>query len=228
MTMHPLLLAIRDNPSAYLPELSLSALQSFRNGYLRQAAMEGRYLDLGFDGRQFHRWVCARFEQKSAHAIAATTLVSSFSFSEVSAFKEYFDLLNEFLQTGACERAQQNFQIEKMPLFQTLRDIRQKPALYIGHQTFLGCCSYLMGLERCCLDLELPISEDRAFFGEFQKWVESEKSRSAQIRPWFKVIQFWSGGIDWGRGEKSGAFWLFFYWLDQFAEMSSKEGLFQI
>ncbi len=225
--MHPLLLAIRENPSAYLPELSLGAFESFRNGYLHQAAMEGRYIDLGFDPREFHRWVCARFEQKFAQPIAATTLVSSFCFSEVSAFMEYFNLLDEFLQTGAREPAQQNFQTEKVSLFQTLRLLRQKPGLYIGHRTFLGCCSYLMGLERCCQDLGLPLDEDRAFFGEFQKWVESEKSSSAKMRPWSRVIWFWSGGIDSG-GEKSGAFSLFFDWLDQFAEISGKEGLFQI
>ena len=85
-----------------------------------------------------------------------------------------------------------------------------------------------MGHERCYQDLGLPIDEDRAFFGDFQKWVESEKSRSAQTRPWFKVIQFWSGGVDWGTSEKSGAFSLFFHWLDQFAEIKGKEGLFRV
>jgi hypothetical protein len=225
--MHPLLHAIRESPSTYLPEHSLVALRAFLNGYLYRSAMEERCIDLGYDVREFHRWVCARFDQKSAGAIAETTLVSSFCFSEESAFREYFNLLDEFLQTGARESARKNFQVEKMTLFQTLRDIREKPALYIGHGTFLGFCSFLMGQERCCQDLRLPVDEDRTFFGEFGKWVESEKSQTTQGRPWFKVIQFWSGGIDLGTG-KSGAFWLFFHWLDQFAKISGKEGLFQV
>jgi hypothetical protein len=189
--------------------------------------MEGRNVDLGYDGREFHRWICARFQQNSADAIAETTIVASFYFSEASSFNEYFNLLEEFLQSGPCEVTQGKFQMEKLTLFQTLRDIREKPALYVGHGTFLCCCSYLMGQERCCQDLGLPIDEDRAFFVEFQKWVESEKSRSAHPRRWFKVIQFWSGGIEWGSG-KSGAFNLFFAWLDQFSEVSGKAGLFSI
>lgn len=228
MTMHPLLLAIRNSPSAYLPEPSLLAFRSFRNGYLHQSAMEGGAVDLGYDGREFHRWICTRFQQDYAAAIAETTIVASFYFSEESAFKEYFNLLEEFLQTGACEGIQSKFQIEKRTLLETLKDIREKPALYVGHGTFLGCCSYLMGLERYCQDSGLPVGEDRAFFREFQRWVESEKSRSTHPRPWFKVIQFWSGGIDWGSGPKSGAFSLFYAWLDQFSEISGKAGLFSI
>ena len=74
MTMHPLFLAIRDSPSTYLPEPSLVAFRSFLGGYLERSAMEGSHLDLGYDRHEFHRWVCERFEQKYARAIAETTL----------------------------------------------------------------------------------------------------------------------------------------------------------
>jgi hypothetical protein len=82
-----------------------------------------------------------------------------------------------------------------------------------------------MGDERSCQDLGLPIDEGRDLVREFQTWVESEKNSSRHGRPWFKIIQFWSGGFDCG-AEKFGGFSLFYKWLDQFSEHIGRAGLF--
>jgi len=223
--MHPLLLAIRDAPLTYLPEPSLESFRHFRLGYLLRAGMEGQPLNLGFDGHKFHHWLRAHFQLKGGRAIADTTIVASFSSSEDGAFKEYFNLLEEFLETGGEEKTYPPRPTEKLTFVETVRRMRKQPALYIGWVTFLGCSSFLMGDERCSQDLDLPFDEGRKIFRDFQKWVESEQNDSSQHRPWFKVIQFWSGGCDSG-SERLGAFSLFYTWLDQFCRTIGKDGLF--
>lgn len=223
--MHPLLLAIRENPSDYLPEPSLNAFRHFLVGYTFRSGVEDRPLNLGFDGHEFQRWLLAHFQMPSGRAIADTTIVNSFFFSEQAAFKEYFALLDEFLRSSSQAISPPTPQIEKMSFLETLRKIRKQPALYLGHATFLGCCSYLMGDEHAWLDIGLSLDEERSVFRGFKEWIESEKNRSSCRRSWFKVIQFWSGGIDCG-GDYSGGFYLFYKWLDEFSQVIGRDGLF--
>jgi hypothetical protein len=62
-------------------------------------------------------------------------------------------------------------------------------------------------------------------FRNFQQWVEQEENKAEQRRPWFKVIEFWGGGIDCGYSTR-GAWSLFWKWLDQYAQRIGKERLF--
>jgi hypothetical protein len=72
-TMHPLLTAIRDTPHLFLPEPSLRSYMRFQEGYSHRFAMEGRRVMWPYDFRQFHKWLCDRFQLKYAEAIAGTT-----------------------------------------------------------------------------------------------------------------------------------------------------------
>jgi hypothetical protein len=224
-TMHPLLRAIRDTPLDFLPEPSLKAFMHFRGGYFHRLKMEGQNVNWQYDRRDFHKWLCGRFQLQFAEPVADTALVASFSSSEEDAFRKYFALLEEYLGSEESVEQSSSIGLEKMNFARTLKAIRQRPGLYIGYPTFLGCCSYLRGDEQAHQDLELTSDEGQEIFRNFQEWVEQEKNQAGQKRPWFKIIEFWSGGIDCGH-TASGAWSLFWKWLDQYTKLVGKEQLF--
>jgi len=88
----------------------------------------------------------------------------------------------------------------------------------------MGACSFLMGEGKAHQDLGLPTDEGRQLFDSFERWVEENKNL-AQSRPWFKIVWFWSGGLDRG-GVENGAFRLFCKWLDEYAAQVGRPGLF--
>jgi hypothetical protein len=162
---------------------------------------------------------------KHAEAIAGTAIVSSFSTSAQEAFHKYFALLEEYQGSADCAEQVSSSSLEKLSFSQTLKAVRQHPAMYLGYPTFLGCCSYLMGDERAYADLKLPEDEDREIFRSFQTWVEIEKNGSGLSRSWHKIIEFRSGGIDCGH-TASGAWSHFWRWLDQYTQQIGKGGVF--
>jgi hypothetical protein len=183
--------------------------------------MEGKPHDWQFDRKEFWEWLASRFQLRGADSIGDTTIVSSFSASDVDASYSYFALLDEFLRLVPPRSQPDNLASKRMNFVETLRTIRERPAMYLGGPTFFGCCSYLMGDELAYRELQLPLDESRVVFDGFKQWVETEKNR-ALPRPWFKVISFRSMG-DCGH-TKSGAFSLFYEWLDQYAsEMGEPE-----
>jgi len=134
--------------------------------------------------------------------------------------------LEEFLTLGHAGKGySESSTPERKTFLEIVKAIREGPGMYLGHATFLGCCSYLAGDERASRDLELPSDEGRAVYRDFQLWVERQKN-SGLPRPWFKGIEFWSGGIDCGH-TSNGAFAVFFKWLDQYAEQIGRPGLFR-
>jgi hypothetical protein len=52
-----LLTAIRRDPLAYLPEVSLSAFHHFLTGYVLRCAMEGKPHNWQYNGRNFWEWL---------------------------------------------------------------------------------------------------------------------------------------------------------------------------
>jgi hypothetical protein len=218
--------SIRENPLSYLPEVSLKAFGHFRNGYISGCAMEGKQCSLEFDARKYWEWLNERFQLSGAGAIGDISIVSSFSANDTEAFHKYFSLLDEFLHLEhAGDLNNRHLKIEKRNFVETIKAIRERPAMYLGSSTFLGLCSYLMGDEHAHRDLKLPVDDGRIVFDGFKQWVETEKNR-ALPRPWFRVISFRSMG-DCGHTQ-SGAFSIFYKWLDQYASKTGKPKLFHV
>ena len=187
--------------------------------------MEGQPHDWGYDRRQFQEWLCRRFQIEGAAALGDTSIVSSFWLDQTTAFQNYFAFLEDFLALENVCRQTLDTREQKKGFIDLVKAIRKQPAMYLGHATFQGCCSFLMGDERAYRDLNLPREDDRQLFHDFTQWIEATKNRASIWRPWFKVIEFWSGGIDCGH-TRHGAFMLFFKWLDEYAGLIGKEGLF--
>jgi hypothetical protein len=193
----------------------------FRGGYQSRTLMEVGDFDWGFDRWDFHRWLSDRFQVHGASPIADTSIVSSFFVSEERAFFEYFDLLDEFLLSRDASPAQvSSSSYPSISFAELVREIRRRPAMYIGCPTFLGCCASLMGDTRAYSDLGLHPDRGRELFQEFQEWVELTKNRSAQFRHWYKIVEFWSIG-------DHAAYRLFWDWLDQFAAQVGSPDIFK-
>jgi hypothetical protein len=219
--MTGLLKMVRQEPLSFLPRISLDLWMQFRSGYQNRIRMEGGHVDWGFDRLDFHRWLTVRFEVQDAQAIADTSIVSSFFISEERAFNEYFDLLDEYLASGPKIPAQESsFPYPSQPFAELVREIRRRPAMYIGCPTFLGCSASLMGDAHAFSDLGLHPDRERKLFQEFQEWVELTKNRSGQFRHWFKIVEFWSVG-------DHSAYRLFWHWLDQFASQKGSPDIFK-
>lgn len=223
--MDPLLIEIRRDPLAYLPEVSLSAFGHFRSGYGFRCAVEGAPHDWQFDGRAFWEWLAAKYQLKGADALNDISIVSSFSENDAQALEKYFELLEEFSHEHPTNVPRLKAKPEHLDFTELLKAIRRRPPLYLGHASFRALRAYLMGDSRACRDLQLPDDDGRKLFREFTTWVEVEKNRGLR-RPWYKVIEFWSGGVDCGHNPKSGAFTLFFHWLDQYAEKVGRPAFF--
>jgi hypothetical protein len=144
----------------------------------------------------------------------------------VDAFYKYFSLLDEFLPMGRTHGHPESPATKRKSFAEIVKAIRERPGMYLGSPTFFGCHSYLSGDERAYLDLQLPVDETRAVFYGFKRWVETEKNR-ALPRPWFKVITFWSMGLDCGHA-RSGAFSRFYDWLDEYTERVGQRELFRV
>jgi hypothetical protein len=212
------------DPYVYLPEKTLSMLWYFRKGYDLRRAMEAKSYSWsdGEDGA-FAQWIRKRFTVH-ARALSHFAVVSSFSLNEVDAFCKYFDLLDEFCAESNPPSPVSERNLNNLSFLDLLRDVRAQPINYLGNSTFLGCCSFLMGEARAQKDLGLPETEERRLFESFKLWVEENKNQ-AQPRPWFKIVSFWSGGVDCGH-TPNGAFLLFWKWLDEYASKIGQPGLF--
>jgi hypothetical protein len=108
-----------------------------------------------------------------------------------------------------------------------LKKIRERPPLYLGTTSFRSCQLFLMGEERAYSDLALPQGDDRRIFSEFKNWVEKHKNEAGCLRPWHVIVSYYGVGCDCGHTE-TGAFTLFYRWLDEFAATRSQSGLFQV
>jgi len=188
--------------------------------------MEMRPHDWRFDRRAFTGWLARRFEVHQAKALNDVDIVCSFTSNEVDAFYRYFDLLEEFLKLKDIDNHSIVPKLESKTLAQIVKEIRERPAIYLGAAAFRPCYSYLIGDESACKDLQLPINEDRVIFENFKVWVETKKNQ-AQPRPWYKIISFWSGGLDCGH-TSNGAFTIFYKWLDEYASEIGQPRLFSI
>jgi hypothetical protein len=228
--MNSLLKLIKDSPLSYLPRESLRSLAHFREGYRSRCNMEGAPYEWQYDHWEFRAWLCRHFQMSSEASIHDIGIIELFSTSEADAFHRHFALLAEFLSTadGAKEEGAMSLvdsKIERRDFAEMAKAIRHCPAMYLGSASFLGFSSYLMGDERAQLDLGFAVDEGRAIFRDFQKWVEIEQNNFKLHRPWFKIIEFWSAGSDCGH-TSSGAYTLFFKWLDRYTEQIGKPGLF--
>jgi len=219
--MTDLLNLVRQEPLAFLPRISLAAWMQFRGGYQRRMQMELGHFDWGFDRSDFERWLSTKFGVEYPSPIADTSIVSSFFASEEHAFHEYFDLLDEYLSTGDASPAQLRPSSYPSQTFaEFLREIRRRPGMYIGCETFQGCCASLMGDARAYSDLRLQPDRERKLFQEFQEWVERVKNRSSRFRHWHKIVEFWSMG-------DNAAYRLFWDWLDEFAGQVGSPDIFK-
>jgi hypothetical protein len=217
MPMDKLFEQIKAAPLSYLPERSLSAFHWFLSGYTSRIAMEtAESQDFRFPIREFEEWLCARFGMPRG-ALGAFQIVLSYSFSEEEALQTFFSLFEEFEKSAsAVERSHKSVQLPKYDLVPLLREIRKQPALYIGHACFSGISGYLAGHLQAGKDLGLPMTSDEELFSRFKQWVETTKNRAKAHRHWYKIISFYSGDCDCGH-VPSGAFSIFYRWLDEFA-----------
>jgi hypothetical protein len=217
--------AIRDDPYTYMPEKSLSVFWYFRKGYDTRRAMEGRpygWQD-GPDGA-FAQWIRQRFGVR-AKALSHLAVISSFCLTEADAFSKYFELLEEYCAVNPAAPPISGPRMDNKSFLDIIRGIRGYPVHFIGTSSFMGSCSFLMGESRAHHDLNLPMDENRHLFESFKRWVEENKNL-AQPRPWFKIVCFWSGGVDCGH-IRTGAFALFSKWLDEYAAQVGRPGLFE-
>jgi YD repeat-containing protein len=134
--------------------------------------MEGRHQDWGFDRREFQEWLCSRFHLDGAAAVGDTGIVSSYSRDDEDAFYNYFAFLDEFRSSTHSQKRFTPWEAQHKDFIGVIKAIRERPAMYLGHATFRGCYSYLMGDERAQKDLSLPEDEGRSLFRNFQKWVQ--------------------------------------------------------
>lgn len=163
---------------------------------------------------------------QGADALNDVSTVSSFAANDVDAFYAYFVLLDEFLRLTPARKQTTSGALETRSFADIMRALRERPALYIGGPSFRACYSYLMGDERAHRDLQLTSDDGRRVFEDFKSWVEKEKNR-ALPRPWFKVISFWSMGVDCGHTE-GGAFSVLFKWLAEYTTKIGRPELFRV
>lgn len=224
--MNALLARIRQNPDVYLPEVSVQAFKHFKNGDGIRSAMEGQPYDWEFDQREFWSWLEVRFHSQDAAALNDAVIISSFARNDADAFREYFALLEEFLEQRSSYECRADGAIDRKDFVGLIKAIRERPALHLGSITFRGLCAYPAGDECAYRDLNCSEDSGRVLFEEFKLWIEKEKNK-ALPRKWFKVVRFWSGDVDYGT-RTSGAFTLFFHWLDEFAAKVGEPKLFQV
>jgi hypothetical protein len=220
--------AIREEPLKYLPEVSLMALWMFRQGYVFRYYMEGHSLEDDVDDQAFDSWIRARFGVSRAF-FNNISIVRSFAANDAEAFHDYFALRDEFLRTANTHEkpAKKPPTVERMNQIDLLKKIRERPALYLGTASFRSCSWFLMGEERAYSDLGLPVGEDRKIFSEFKEWVEQIKNNAGRPRPWHVIVSYYGTGCDCGN-TVTGAFTLFYRWLDKFAATRGQPSLFKV
>jgi len=222
--------AIRQTPLNYLPEVSLTALELFESGYRHRCRQQGHSVedDLGGNWRQFDAWIRERFGVGPSH-FHVISIVRSFSANDYEAFHNYFSLRDEFLKLYPAQSEAPNpaLSVKCSNLIELLQSIRERPAMYVGIISFRRCCLYLMGDERAYKDLGLTLGEDRHIFSDFKLWVQEKKNKAYLPRPWYAIISYYGTGGDCGH-TNTGAFALFYDWLDEFASEIGKPELFQV
>ncbi|HEY3767075.1 MAG TPA: hypothetical protein VGN44_00235 [Candidatus Angelobacter sp.] len=220
--------AIRKDPLNYLPEVSLTALDFFYQGYSFRYYTEGHSLEDNFDHQEFDSWIRARFGVSRSY-FDIFSIIGSFAANDTEAFHDYFTLRDEFLQTANISERGEMLQWHAEPtnLIDLLKKIRERPALYVGTVSFRKCYLFLTGENRAYSDLGLPIGDDRKIFAEFKDWVEQQKNKASRPRPWHVMVSYYGTGCDCGNIE-SGAFTLFYRWLDEFATIHGQTNLLQV
>ena len=220
--------AIREEPLKYLPEVSLMALWMFHQGYAFRYYMEGHSLEDDIDHQEFDSWIRARFGVGRSY-FNIIAVVRSFAASDAEAFHDYFALRDEFLETtDAHEKpAKKTLAEERVNQVDLLKKIRERPPLYLGTTSFRNCYFFLMGEERAYADLGLPFGDDRKIFSEFKNWVETHKNKAGRQRPWYVIVSYYGTGCDCGN-TVTGAFTLFYRWLDEFATAYGQPNLFRV
>lgn len=201
-------------------------LMYFRRGYDLRRDVEGQPYDWS-DDRQgnFAAWIRQRFKARG-RALNHLQVISSFAPSEADAFHTYFQLLEDYHQVNQMEvNSRAPLERRHLSFLEIVRGLRQHEYRYVRHPTLRGCCAFLMGEDHAYQDLRLPNDENRASFKHFQRWVEEHKNR-ALPRSWFKVIYFWSGGVDCCH-TADGAISLLWKWLDEYTQEIGRPGLFQ-
>jgi hypothetical protein len=94
--VNELLVAIRESPLSYLPEVSLSQLFLFRRAYAERRKMHGRPYQWGVKGNRFGPWVRNKFQILPSAIELSEPVILSFSNDERDAFYKFFELLDEF------------------------------------------------------------------------------------------------------------------------------------
>ena len=126
--MDQMLMAIRDTPLVFLPEVSLSLLSLFRKGYDQRCAMEGQPHDWQIDFHLFNGWVRRKFQAEPSAIELAEHVLLSFSPNEQAAFYKYFELLEDFSKLDHREMqlpAALKREFSQMPLTQAIKAMNE-------------------------------------------------------------------------------------------------------
>jgi hypothetical protein len=225
-----LLSEIRKEPLHFMPEVSLTALLHFWQGYSARCRLENRPTEdiLEGHGQEFDAWVRERFGVSRSY-FNVFSVIESFAANGSEAFETFWTMRNEFL--SGCTSPEEVVPVTKpekhLNLLELIRAIRERPGLYLGRCSFRHFYLHIMGDERAWLDCGLAQGEDRRIFSDFKGWVEKKKNQAGHPRLWYNIISYYGVGCDCGY-TKDGAFTLLYRWLDEFASEIGQPDLFKV
>lgn len=125
------LAAIRANPLAYLPEVSLSLLRSFREGYDLRYRMEGQQYDWRVSFGRFEFWIRRRYHVPGVTISSAEPVLLSLCRSQREAFYKYFELLDQFEQLSP-EQLEPPRELKRKTKIDLMQAMVNDPQKYIG------------------------------------------------------------------------------------------------
>ncbi len=175
---------IRENPSEYLTEKSLSPFNAFWFGYEWRYKVESkayRGFDL-LDG--FHEFMCEKFRvptNRSSYKIA-----EFYSKNKAEAFDLWFNSLEEFLSNKdettvlakyyvkRRETDETNVAIREVDFFTLLKVILKRPEMYVGRKSFTLITSLISGWLRATEDFDFEESKQEKIYKDFHKYIEAK------------------------------------------------------
>jgi hypothetical protein len=202
---------IKENPLDYLPEKSLSLFRAFWDGYSWRYEIEFNENETFRLPEGFIQFINQKYRNETTHG--PFSVINLYSRNEAEAFDNFFENLNDFVSQASSEKTKFYVNVsgnyQRTSLFALLKEVRKRPAMYVGSNSFTLVATMISGWLRAINDFELEESEEEQTFRAFQQYIEL-KDINLPSPPWNKIIWFHSMSED-------AALKLFFEYLDEFA-----------